>query len=811
MSLQLFGITKGSEAWRAGMFRLNQNELLHRTVEFEANIDAIICSLGDVIYIQHDIPNWGSPSGEIGSSDDEYGGGGRLISATNVTNAILTLDRKMLFTTPDWDAGGNTYEVMVRTIDDVIETKTITGVSGDDNEVITVSGTFTTNPQKGDVWAVGKQNLVTKEFMVLALEKSSDQMVKIKCLEYNETIYESDMSVMDLPNNGDIYTPSVYEDIEVTNIVLTESAAVDESGIILRNINVSYDIPTDVLWKQARIYHKASGITEWDFDGISTINIFTIHNIDPETTYDVKIISENNFGTRSIFDDSPFESITTSSNTDFQGIHLSKRVTGLQLDSQGNDTNFTGKHAKFTWNRINAIDENIPAGNEPNGAGSSTTNLWFKDYEIKIFNSNSNLMRTEYIAENFYSYTYEKNYVDNRSNPDRTITIEIKARDRFNRISDQITSLTVTNIAPIVPSNISFQIMPKSFIVSFDNVNESDIAGYRIHTSQTPGFSVSASNLKYDGPDPYSTISVVGEVLGLWYVKVAAYDTFGIDAITYSDQYTVGDITPPAIPEGFNVLAGYSSLIISWDANIELDLSGYQIWASTSSPIDTNGAADYDTSSGIIRTVASIENLEPGITYYIKMRAYDISGNYSSFTEEVSVTTGLIDGADIQASSIAADRLAVAKLSAIVATLGEVIAGTITGSILTGNIIQTSLTGKRLVMSGGSFKLVTAAPASGKIGTVGSGGDGIVIGTVGSGGDGEVIGSGFLAVIFDEANGIPFFIQSEQAVADFHYFNRSVTPSGAASVGDECCVTGKKYVCTVAGTPGTWTVVGSQS
>jgi len=79
-------------------------------------------------------------------------------------------------------------------------------------------------------------------------------------------------------------------------------------------------------------------------------------------------------------------------------------------------------------------------------------------------------------------------------------------------------------------------------------------------------------------------------------------------------------------------------------------------------------------------------------------------------------------------------------------------------------------------------------------------------------GSGEIVGSGYLASINSPATGkeIPFRVESEQTVADFHYFNRSNTPSGTATVGDKCVVQGIDYICTVAGTPGTWTKVGAQ-
>ncbi len=74
-SLDLFGITKPSEAWRAGMYRINCNRYLIRTVEIDVDIEAVNGQIGDVVLIQHDVPRWGS--------------GGRLVSALIRTRANL--------------------------------------------------------------------------------------------------------------------------------------------------------------------------------------------------------------------------------------------------------------------------------------------------------------------------------------------------------------------------------------------------------------------------------------------------------------------------------------------------------------------------------------------------------------------------------------------------------------------------------------------------------------------------------------------------------------------------------------------------
>lgn len=170
-----------------------------------------------------------------------------------------------------------------------------------------------------------------------------------------------------------------------------------------------------------------------------------------------------------------------------------------------------------------------------------------------------------------------------------------------------------------------------------------------------------------------------------------------------------------------------------------------------------------------------------------------------------------IETGHLSANAVTAAKMSVEYLSAISALLGVVVSGYISGAAITGGLIQTADTGRRIKMDSSGMKFMSATAASGKIGTTANGGDNIVIGTTANGGDNEVVGSGYLARLYNIDNGVLFDVQSEQTVADMHLFNRSNTPSGAARVGDICVVQGKLEVCTVAGTPGTWVVVGTQT
>ncbi|GAH20754.1 unnamed protein product, partial [marine sediment metagenome] len=123
--LELFGVIKQSEAWRAGMYRLACNKLLKSTIEFEANIDAIACTIGDVIYVQHDVPEWGA--------------GGRVLSATSNT---VTIEQSL-------QVSEGTDEIKIKvynptTKEDQIETHLVSNISG---PIITIEDTWSKCPK----------------------------------------------------------------------------------------------------------------------------------------------------------------------------------------------------------------------------------------------------------------------------------------------------------------------------------------------------------------------------------------------------------------------------------------------------------------------------------------------------------------------------------------------------------------------------------------------------------------------------------------------------------------------------------------
>lgn len=76
-----------------------------------------------------------------------------------------------------------------------------------------------------------------------------------------------------------------------------------------------------------------------------------------------------------------------------------------------------------------------------------------------------------------------------------------------------------------------------------------------------------------------------------------------------------------------------TEVLVEWNPNAEADLAGYKLYYGTTSRTD-----------GTYAETVVIDNKDstswsftlPGDTYYFALTAYDVSGNESAFSEEVS-------------------------------------------------------------------------------------------------------------------------------------------------------------------------------
>jgi len=97
-----------------------------------------------------------------------------------------------------------------------------------------------------------------------------------------------------------------------------------------------------------------------------------------------------------------------------------------------------------------------------------------------------------------------------------------------------------------------------------------------------------------------------------------------------------GNSGPPAVPTGLSASAGDGQVTLSWDANTESDLNGYNIYRSTNSFSDISNAAKLNTA--LLSDPDYIDtDVTNGTEYFYRVTAVDSDTNESGYSNEVAV------------------------------------------------------------------------------------------------------------------------------------------------------------------------------
>ena len=118
------------------------------------------------------------------------------------------------------------------------------------------------------------------------------------------------------------------------------------------------------------------------------------------------------------------------------------------------------------------------------------------------------------------------------------------------------------------------------------------------------------------------------------------------------------DTTPPGVPTDVAPSAGNGHVTLSWTANTESDIAGYNVYRSTSSPVSIGTPLNGALLTSPTYTDSAVVN---GTTYYYAVTAVDTSDNESPASAEASATpeaptTGdpvLVGAGDIGECSVA--------------------------------------------------------------------------------------------------------------------------------------------------------------
>lgn len=485
--VELMGCTSLEQAYKHGKHFLRCNKYEIRTVTIEAFTDAIACTVGDIILIQHDIPEWGE--------------GGRVVAVSGQT---ITLDKEVTV------QPGKDYQLLIRSNStDIVSTFNVINVSGLN---VIVKEAIPVQPDA--VYAFGEVSKSAKPFRVLAITKTLSEMTrKIQCMEYYPELYVSDdgtVPSIDYTNHG-------ASDIQAAGLV---SDVYGANGIMYSRIGVTWQLPRDGKVSNVVVNYRNVKSDTWTYIGNypASTNTTTIFDVLLGATYEVRVQAINELGQLTAGVTKSIAIPKMQTPEDVQNLHVLSRYNqtadksvyyDLQVlfDPPSNPANFD---VAEIWYLLKSKSGKPVTGQEWQYAGSSNSQVIIKslgpgeEYRIKAIS-----------VDRF----------GNRAETAQMVDVIVKPMDAI----------------PDMPSNFGIT-FGRNATASWDEVLNADVDYYELRTDNNPGKDTKALLARVKGTSAVLTLSKRADTVYLY-----ARSTLGKYSTAATYEYNVPQLAAPEL------------------------------------------------------------------------------------------------------------------------------------------------------------------------------------------------------------------------------------------------------------------------
>lgn len=485
--VELMGCTSLEQAYKHGKHFLRCNKYEIRTVTIEAFTDAIACTVGDIILIQHDIPEWGE--------------GGRVVAVSGQT---ITLDKEVSV------QPGKNYQLLIRSNStDIVSTFNVVNVSGLN---VIVKEAIPVQPDA--VYAFGEVSKSAKPFRVLAITKTLSEMTrKIQCMEYYPELYVSDdgtVPSIDYTNHG-------ASDIQAVGLV---SDVYGANGIMYSRIGVTWQLPRDGKVLNVVVNYRNVKSDTWTYIGNypASTNATTISDVLLGATYEVRVQAINELGQLTTGVTKSIAIPKMQAPEDVQNLHVLSRYNqtadksvyyDLQVlfDPPSNPANFD---VAEIWYLLKSKSGKPVTGQEWQYAGSSNSQVIIKslgpgeEYRIKAIS-----------VDRF----------GNRAETAQMVDVIVKPLDAI----------------PDMPSNFGIT-FGRNATASWDEVLNADVDYYELRTDNNPGKDTNALLARVKGTSAVLTLSKRADTVYLY-----ARSTLGKYSTAATYEYNVPQLAAPEL------------------------------------------------------------------------------------------------------------------------------------------------------------------------------------------------------------------------------------------------------------------------
>ena len=175
-SIDLIGCTNRVMAGNFGKYLLNCNRYLTTTASWKSDIDALACFPGDIVEVQHDVPQWGY--------------GGRLIAGCTTTS--LKLDQPVTI------ESGKTYHVIVNHQDDDTREEVAVSTGAGTVSTLTVAA-LTKAPAEDARYSFGEINQVAKLMRIVRITRDSELKRNVTAVEFVNEVFNDSTNIPAYP------------------------------------------------------------------------------------------------------------------------------------------------------------------------------------------------------------------------------------------------------------------------------------------------------------------------------------------------------------------------------------------------------------------------------------------------------------------------------------------------------------------------------------------------------------------------------------------------------------------------------------
>ena len=588
--LVAFGCTSRGQANRLGKWLLYSEKLETETVTFRAGLD------GFTLY----------PGAIIKTSDLNRAGqrmGGRVVTATTTT---VQLD------SPVTIASGKTYTLSVIEPDGSVSKTAVTSSVGTYTTLAVAA--LSAAPQVNAVFVFEANDLVAEFWRVVGIKQAEHHLVEVSAIKHDPTKFAQ----VELGQKFD--TPTISR-LTVRPDAPTNLTLLTATYTINGNVN---GLRLTLSWQSTqaryRVRYRQVGALWTELVTVSlSIDISNADNV----PYEFQVYAINSVGVESIG--------ATLTGTPAIAPPVLPALTGLALIGA-----FTTKEARIKWDAVYGAN----------------------NYRVEIRDTATNTSRRIVNVGAALTFTYSSADMKVDGGPWRAITIYVTPQGQFGASSTVAGSLAITNPQIGVINGITLQGGIKSIFLNYTTPTDADFVGVQVWLSTDSACPAVAGNLVYDGGDTLIVLRALADgVTSLvggttYYVKLAGYDDFGKDSLTYSGSVSV---VPPAAALDANSISA---------AMIQAGVLDATKFASSIGPVGI--VTTLPAVAGYIGPLVVLNTSDGKLYRYVGgawTKATDGADVIANSITAGQIAAGAITGTQIQGSSIGADKLIVGDLS----------------------------------------------------------------------------------------------------------------------------------------------------